>query len=60
LAQLLRPGAAQPLTAAASRDITALAAEHRGKGICTLLDTAAEMAMTSAPGLVRDGQAATV
>ena len=60
LAQALRPGAAQPLTADESRDITALAAEHRGKGICTLLDTAAEMAMTSAPGLVRDGQPASV
>ena len=58
LAQLLRPGAAQPLAAAASRDITALAAEHRGKGICTLLDTAAAMAMTSAPDLVGGEQAA--
>lgn len=52
LAQLLRPGAAQALAAAESRDISALAAEHRGKGICTLLDTAAAMAMTSAPDLV--------
>ncbi len=52
LAELLRPGATRPLAAAESRDITALAAEHRGKGICTLLDTAAGMALTSAPGLV--------
>ena len=59
LAQHLRPGATAPLAAEASRDITALAAEHRGKGICTLLDTAAAMAMTSAPDLVRDGQVAT-
>ena len=59
LAQHLRPGATQPLTAAASRDITALAAQHRGKGICTLLDTAAAMAMTSAPDLVRDGRVTT-
>jgi NADH:ubiquinone oxidoreductase subunit F (NADH-binding) len=36
LAELLRPGAARPLDAAESREITAFAAEHRGKGICTL------------------------
>ena len=58
LAEQLRPGASRALAAAESRDITALAAEHRGKGICTLLDTAAGMAMTSAPGLVGDGQLA--
>jgi NADH-quinone oxidoreductase subunit F len=58
LAELLRPGAARPLDAAESREVTALAAEHRGKGICTLLDTAAGMAMTSAPGLVSGQQAA--
>lgn len=60
LAELLRPGASRALAAAESRDITALAAEHRGKGICTLLDTAAGMAMTSAPDLVTGGQAAPV
>jgi NADH-quinone oxidoreductase subunit F len=60
LAQLLRPAATTPLAADASRDITALAAQHRGKGICTLLDTAAAMAMTSAPDLVRSEQAAPV
>jgi NADH-quinone oxidoreductase subunit F len=58
MAQLLRPGADRLLSAAESRDITALAAEHRGKGICTLLDSAASMAMTSAPDLVSGEQAA--
>jgi NADH-quinone oxidoreductase subunit F len=58
MAQLLRPGADRQLSAAESRDITALAAEHRGKGICTLLDSAASMAMTSAPDLVGGEQAA--
>jgi NADH-quinone oxidoreductase subunit F len=58
LAQALRPGAGRSLAAAESRDITALAAEHRGKGICTLLDTAAAMAMTSAPDLVGGEQVA--
>ena len=58
LAQALRPGASRTLAAAESRDITALAAEHRGKGICTLLDTAAVMAQTSAPNLVGGEQVA--
>src|SRR5262249_37160083 len=58
LAELLRPGAGRPLAAAESAEITAVAAEHRGKGICTLLDSAAGMAMTCAPGLVGGEQAA--
>ena len=58
LAELLRPAAAQPLSAAESRDITAFAAEHRGKGICTLLDSAATMAQASAPQLASGGQVA--
>ena len=58
LAELLRPGAARALAAAESRDIAALAAAHRGKGICTLLDSAAGMAMTSASQLVSGEQAA--
>lgn len=58
LAELLRPGASRALTAGESRDITELAAEHRGKGICTLLDTAAGMAFTGAPHLVSSQHAA--
>lgn len=58
LAQLLRPGAGRQLTADESGQITAMAAEHRGKGICTLLDSAAIMAQTSAPDLVGGEQAA--
>ncbi len=51
LAQLLRPAVGQPLAPAEVAEVTAMAAEHRHKGICTLLDTAASMAMTSAPDL---------
>jgi NADH-quinone oxidoreductase subunit F len=58
LAELLRPGAGRPLAAAETAEITAVAAEHRGKGICTLLDSAAGMAMTCAPDLVGGEQAA--
>ncbi|MBO0822312.1 MAG: SLBB domain-containing protein [Actinobacteria bacterium] len=58
LAQLLRPGADRPLTASASAEIAEVAAEHQGKGICTLLDSAASMALTSAPDLVGGEQAA--
>jgi NADH-quinone oxidoreductase subunit F len=57
LAQLLRPGADRALAAGESTDITAVAAQHRHVGICTLLDTAASMAMTSAPQLVSSEQA---
>src|SRR5262249_56664949 len=49
LAELLRPGAGRQLTSAESAEITAVAAEHRGKGICTLLDSAAGLAPTRAP-----------
>ncbi len=56
MAQLLRPAAQRPLDASESAEVTALAAEHRGKGICTLLDTAAVMAQTSAPHLVGGDQ----
>jgi NADH-quinone oxidoreductase subunit F len=59
LAQMLRPGADRALAAGESADITAVAAQHRQVGICTLLDTAAEMALTSAPQLVSSEQAAT-
>lgn len=59
LAQLLRPGADRALAATESSEITALAAQHRHMGICTLLDTAAVMAMTSAPHLVSSEQAPT-
>jgi NADH-quinone oxidoreductase subunit F len=57
LAQLLRPGADRALAEAESTEITAVAAQHRHMGICTLLDTAASMALTSAPGLVSSDQA---
>jgi NADH-quinone oxidoreductase subunit F len=56
LAQSLRTAAERPLDATQSTDIAALAAEHRRKGICTLLDTAAVMAQTSAPHLVGGDQ----
>ncbi|MDR0344184.1 MAG: SLBB domain-containing protein [Nocardiopsaceae bacterium] len=58
LAQLLRPGADRNLTPAESQEITELAGEHRGKGICTLLDSAATVALASAPHLVGDEQTA--
>jgi len=58
LAQLLRPGASRALAQAESAEITTVAANHRHMGICTLLDTAASMALTSAPGLVGSQQAA--
>jgi NADH-quinone oxidoreductase subunit F len=57
LAQLLRPGASRALAQAESEEITTVAANHRHMGICTLLDTAASMALTSAPGLVGSQQA---
>ncbi len=57
LAELLRPGATRALTPPESDEITALAAAHRGKGICTFLDTAALMALTSAPQVTGAGQA---
>ncbi len=52
LAQLLRPAAERPLGSAEAAEVAALAAEHRHRGICALLDTAAVMALTSAPQLV--------
>jgi NADH-quinone oxidoreductase subunit F len=58
LAQLLRPGASRALAESESADIAVVAAQHRHMGICTLLDTAASMALTSAPGLVSNGRAA--
>jgi len=58
LAELLRPGAGRQLAAAEGAEITAVAAEHRGKGICTLLDSAAGMAMACAPDVVGGEQAA--
>jgi NADH-quinone oxidoreductase subunit F len=59
LAQLLRPGASRPLAEAESAGIADVAAQHRHMGICTLLDTAASMALTSAPSLVRKEEVAT-
>ena len=56
LAQLLRPGAGRPLAEAETAEIAVVAAQHRHMGICTLLDTAANMALTSAPGLVSSEQ----
>ena len=56
LALLLRPGAQRPLDAAESTEVAEVAAEHRGKGICTFLDTSASMAMASAPHLVSGEQ----
>lgn len=58
LAQLLRPGASRALAEAESAEIADVAAQHRHMGICTLLDTAASMALTSAPSLVSQEQAA--
>jgi NADH-quinone oxidoreductase subunit F len=58
LAQLLRPGASRPLAQAESAEIAGVAAQHRHMGICTLLDTAASMALASAPSLVNREQAA--
>jgi len=52
LAQLLRPAAERPLGAAEAAEVAALAAEHRHRGVCALLDTAAVMALTGAPQLV--------
>jgi NADH-quinone oxidoreductase subunit F len=52
LARLLRPAAERPLGAAEAAEVAALAAEHRHRGICALLDTAAVMALSSAPQLV--------
>ena len=57
LAQLLRPGASRALAAPESEEIADVAAQHRHMGICTLLDTAASMALASAPGLVSGDQA---
>jgi NADH-quinone oxidoreductase subunit F len=59
LAQLLRPGAGRALAESESADIAVVAAQHRHMGICTLLDTAASMALTSAPALVSNGRAVT-
>lgn len=59
LAQLLRPGAQRPLDATESNQVAEVAAEHRGKGICTLLDTAAAMAQSAAadlPGGAREAE----
>jgi NADH-quinone oxidoreductase subunit F len=58
LAQLLRPAADRPLDPGESSEITTVAAGHRGRGICTLLDTAAAMAQACAPQLARSGQVA--
>jgi NADH-quinone oxidoreductase subunit F len=52
LAQLLRPAAERPLSSAEAAEVTTLATEHRHRGICALLDTAANMALTSASQLV--------
>jgi len=52
MAELLRPAAFRALAAAESEEVAAVAARHRHMGICTLLDTAAVMAATAAPGLV--------
>lgn len=57
MAQLLRPAADRPLEVAEGAELSALAAEHRHRGVCTLLDTAANMALTSVPQLVGDGAA---
>ncbi|MBO0805579.1 MAG: SLBB domain-containing protein [Nocardiopsaceae bacterium] len=45
LAQLLRPGASRALAVAESEEVAGVAAQHRHMGICTLLDTAASMAL---------------
>ena len=59
MAELLQPAAHRPLVPSESADVATLAAGHRGRGICTLLDTAAIMAETSVPQLVGDGQMTT-
>ena len=59
LAQLLRLGTDRAL-AAESTEITDVAAQHRHMGICTLLDAAASMALTTAPQLVSSLQEATL
>ena len=56
MAQALQPAAHRALDPDESAEVTRLAAEHRGRGICTLLDTAAIMAGTSVPQLTGDGQ----
>ena len=56
LAKLLRPGADRALAAAESKEVTGVAAQHRHAGICSLLDSAASMALTSAPQLVGSEQ----
>jgi len=58
MAELLRPAAVRGLAAAESAELAAVAASHRHMGICTLLDTAAVMAATAAPGLVGRAAAA--
>lgn len=59
LAQLLRPGADRALDPAESAVIADVATKHRHVGICSFLDTAARMAMTSAPQLAGDGRVTT-
>lgn len=51
LADALSPAAGRLLPAERAEAIAALAAEHRHRGICTLLDTAAAMAESAAPRL---------
>jgi NADH-quinone oxidoreductase subunit F len=56
MAELVGPAAHRPLAPAESEEIVSVAAGHRGRGICTLLDTAAIMASSSVPQLAGDGQ----
>jgi hypothetical protein len=57
MAQLLRPAAERLLGVAEAAEVSAVAAGHRHRGVCTLLDTAASMALTSVPLLMGDGTA---
>ena len=56
MAELVGPAAHRSLAPAESEEVATVAAGHRGRGICTLLDTAAIMASSSVPQLVGDGQ----
>lgn len=60
IAQALRPAATRPLTPDQARNITTLATEHQGKGICTLLHTSATIAATTTPHLTTQQDAAPV
>jgi NADH:ubiquinone oxidoreductase subunit F (NADH-binding) len=57
MAHLLRPAAERLLGVAEAAEVSAVAAGHRHRGVCTLLDTAASMALTSVPLLMGDGTA---